>query len=107
LPWLILSWGLLGGGVALLLAALAIFVYAWLTGAHFRIAGGGAPPPAPMSIQAAVEALPIVYLVLVFFGLPAFAIGWIVGVIVALVKWANKRKGTSASPLIEVVPPNV
>jgi hypothetical protein len=96
LPWLVLSWGLLGGAVALLVSALPIFVFMWVRGERFDLAGPGGHVPMPMTMEAAGEALAIVGFLVVPFGIPVLAIGWLGGAVVALVKWASRR-----NPLVD------
>ena len=98
--WLIASWGFVCGAFPLLLPALAGFLLLWVVEvgtSGFPLRGTG-PSTTPLSITAAANAMEHVFLAVLVFGLPVYAIGWMVGAIVAVVKWRRGRNETSAPP---------
>jgi hypothetical protein len=84
-----LAWGLLGGAVAVVVPAGIYIVSTWIAG-KTPLTGIIGPSNAipPMSLLAAREALATMLIGGIFFGLPLFALGSIVGIIIGLVKRA-------------------
>ena len=85
------SWIFVCGLCPVLLLALVNFVYLWATGvgtSGFPLRGTGAPTPS-FSAQAATNALDHVAVSVVYLGLPVVAVGVIVGIIVAFVRWSR------------------
>ena len=76
----------LGACVALLIPALAIFAWAWTTGARFNVASLGGDSPLPLSREAAFEAMMYTYLFVLFVGLPLFILWSVVCLVIAWLK---------------------
>lgn len=81
---LVLTRGLLGGGVALLLFSAVVVVSLWSAPVRWNPVGGGKLPP-PLSWQALVEAMVGALVYLIARGLPVFFWGATVGAVVAFV----------------------
>ena len=80
---LIVSTGLIVGIVGVVVAGVLIFVASWATGGMFNPGMVAHRRPAPMTLEAAAEALLVTYVVLIFIGLPIFVVGAVVGAVVA------------------------
>jgi hypothetical protein len=89
----LVAWVLFSGAAAVLVPVALIFVYGWATGigaSGFPLHGDG-PRVTPFGIQAAVNSLGHLFLIVVFFGIPAHIIGSIIGAIIAFAKWGNRK----------------
>lgn len=78
--WVVLSWGLVGGLAATLVPAIVVGLFSWSTGAGFHPIGG-ASGPGPMTLDALYGALEIVWLWMIFCGLPVFVAGSAFGIV--------------------------
>ena len=90
LPWLVVSRGLVGGGIAVLLCFLLMSVGNWVTGANYSPMGHPHPsPPMAMDLAAIGKSLGLGLFFTLLFGLPVFAGGSIVGAFVAPITRAH------------------
>ncbi len=97
----LLGWGLLAGVGPLLLLALAITLYGWVTGvgASGFPPGGTGPPTSPLSAQAASNAMGHALLYVFLFELPVFIVGSTVGAFLAIARHrARRERGRAERP---------
>jgi hypothetical protein len=91
LVWSVLTWGLVSGAGSVLLLALVFFLYGWLIGAEAINFTHNSPRSAPLSLEAACNALVGDVFILVLFGPPLFILAAIVGGSVAIVRKPRRR----------------
>jgi hypothetical protein len=94
LVWSILTWGFLAGVGPVLLLALVITLYGWVTGvgaSGFPLRGNG-PPTTPLSVRAAANALEHAGLYAFLLGPRIFAVGSIVGASLAVGRWGRRNQ---------------
>ena len=83
---LVLRWGLLAGLITALAPTGLYFLWAWGWGTRSLL---DAPPGTPATAK---DAMGLAFVFGIVFGLPLFAVGAIIGAVIARVKWANNAK---------------